>query len=320
VTLDADLLALVKEDTGGDPMKKQKWVRLSLRRLSKLLEAYGHKVAPMTVRRLLYKWKFSLKANRKRYTGPPHPDRDRQFRYIARQRKHFEQAGWPVISVDTKKKELIGNFKNAGQTWCLEAEEVNCHDFLSEGSGRASPYGLYVPEKDRGFVYVGLSADTPEFAVDAIGTWWNSSGSRSHTGTGNLLILADAGGSNGCRPRLWKWKLQEFADRTGLTITVCHYPRGASKWNPVEHRLFSYISNNWAGKPLKTLELMLGYIRGTETETGLKVKATLLAKSYQKGLKITNQQMKMLKVKHHKVCPAWNYTIRPRTPRAENDK
>jgi hypothetical protein len=313
VTLESDLLALVKEDTGGDPMKKQKWVRLSLRRLSKLLRVRGHDIAPMTVRRLLFKLRFSLKANRKRYTGPAHPDRDRQFRYIARQRKCFEQAGWPVISVDTKKKELIGNFKNAGQTWCLEAEEVNCHDFLTQGSGRASPYGLYMPERDRGFVYVGLSADTPEFAVDAIASWWNCSGRRCYPQADKLLILADAGGSNGCRPRLWKWKLQEFADRSGLEITVCHYPRGASKWNPVEHRLFSYISSNWTGKPLRTLELMLGYIRGTETETGLKVTATLLAKSYRKGLKVTNQQMKMLKWKRHKTCPAWNYTFFPRT-------
>jgi len=295
-------------------MKKQKWVRLSLRRLNKLLRSHGHEIAPMTVRRLLYKWKFSLRANRKRYTGPAHPDRDRQFRYIARQRKCFEQAGWPVISVDTKKKELIGNFKNAGQTWCLEAEEVNCHDFLTQGSGRASPYGLYVPARDRGFVYVGLSADTPEFAVDAIASWWSCSGTRCYPQAGRLLILADAGGSNGCRPRLWKWKLQQFADRSGLEVTVCHYPCGASKWNPVEHRLFSYISSNWAGRPLRTLELMLGYIRGTETETGLKVTATLLPKTYRKGLKVTNQQMKTMKWKRHTTCPAWNYTIFPRTP------
>jgi Rhodopirellula transposase DDE domain len=309
-------LALIKEHTGGDPMTKQKWVRLSLKRLSRLLGSQGHTIDPVTVRRLLRKWKFSLKANRKRITGPAHPDRDRQFRYIARQKKRFLQAGWPVISVDTKKKELVGNFKNAGQTWCLEAEEVNCHDFPQDASGRAAPYGLYLPGQDRGYVYVGLSADTPEFAVDAIATWWKTSGCRCFRNDRKLLILADSGGSNGCRPRLWKLKLQAVADHYGLEITVCHYPRGASKWNPIEHRLFSYISINWAGKPLRSLEIMLGYIRDTQTETGLKVKATLIPKKYTKGVKVTDQQMRGLRLHRHKTCPAWNYTLRPRADTA----
>jgi hypothetical protein len=312
--METDLLALIKEQTGGDPMTKQKWVRLSLKRLSRLLGAQGHTIDPVTVRRLLRKWKFSLKTNRKRITGPPHPDRDRQFRYIVRQKQRFLQAGWPVISVDTKKKELVGNFKNGYQTWCLEAEEVNCHDFLQDASGRAAPYGLYLPDQDRGYVYVGLSADTPEFAVDAIATWWKTSGCRRYRNAGKLLILADGGGSNGCRPRLWKLRLQELADRYRLEITVCHYPRGASKWNPIEHRLFSYISINWAGKPLRSLEVMLGYIQGTQTETGLKVKAALIPKKYTKGVKVTDQQMHRLRLRRHKTCPTWNYTLRPRKP------
>ncbi len=311
-------MALIKEQTGGDPMTKQKWVRLSLKRLSRLLDSQGLRVDPVTVRRLLRKLKFSLKANRKRITGPAHPDRDRQFRYIARQKKRYLAAGWPVISVDTKKKELVGNFKNAGQTWCLEAEEVNGHDFLQDASGRAAPYGLYLPDQDRGYVYVGLSADTPEFAVDAIATWWKTSGGRRYPHAGKLLILADSGGSNGCRPRLWKLKLQELADRYELEITVCHYPRGASKWNPVEHRLFSYISTNWAGKPLRSLEIMLGYIRGTQTETGLKVKAALIPKKYTKGVKVTDQQMGGLHLRRHTTCPTWNYTISPRPTRSAN--
>lgn len=310
--MERDLLALIKEETGGDPMSKDKWVRLSLKRLSQLLQTQGHTLDPVTVRRLLRKWRYSLKGNRKRYTGPPHPDRDKQFRYISRQRRRFVRAGWPVISVDTKKKELIGNFKNAGQSWCLEAEEVNCHDFLQDAVGRAAPYGIYVPEQDRGYVYASLSADTPEFAVDAIKTWWRTSGRRRFAEADNLLILADAGGSNGCRPRLWKLQLQqELANRYGLTVTVCHYPRGASKWNPIEHRLFSYISTNWAGKPLRSLEILLGSIRGTQTETGLRVKATFIGKKYQKGLKVTNQQMAKLQLQRHRTCPDWNYTIRP---------
>lgn len=292
-------------------MSKQRWVRLSLKQLSKMLHARGHTIDPVTVRRLLRKWKYALRVNRKRI-GPPHPDRDRQFRYIARQKKRFLRAGWPVISVDTKKKELIGNFKNAGQTWCVEAEEVNCHDFPQDASGRAAPYGVYLPGQDQGYVYVGLSADTPEFAVDAIKTWWQTSGRRRYPEARKILILADAGGSNGCRPRLWKLKLQEeLANRHGLTVTVCHYPRGASKWNPIEHRLFSFISTNWAGKPLRSLEILLGYIRGTKTETGLRVKATSIGRKYQKGVKVTDQQMTKLCLQRHKTCPDWNYTIHP---------
>lgn len=310
------MLALIKEETGGNPMKKDEWVRLSLKQLSRLLRTRGYTATRMTVRRLLHKWQYSLKGNRKRFTGPAHKDRDQQFRYIARLRKRFLKAGWPVISVDTKKKELIGDFKNPGATWCLEAQSVNCHDFLQDASGRASPYGLYLPDQDRGFIYVGLSADTPEFAVAAITRWWKTSGRRRFPKARRILILADAGGSNGCRPRLWKLKLQEeVADSCGLEVTVCHYPRGGSKWNPIEHRLFSRISTNWAGQPLRSLEIMLGYLRGTRTAAGLKVKATLMIAQYKKGVRVTDQQMDALHLKRHKTCPSWNYTLRPRTSR-----
>jgi hypothetical protein len=311
--VERDLLALLVDETGGDPMKKQKWVRLSLARLSELLAEQGHALDPKTVRRLLRKLEFSLRANRKRFTGPPHPDRDRQFRYIARQKRRFLEAGWPVISVDTKKKELIGNFKNAGRSWCREAEEVNAYDFRTDASGRACPYGIYLVHQDRGYVYVGESADTPQFAVDAIASWWKTYGRRLFPNAPKLLILADSGGSNGCRPRLWKVRLQEqLADAFGLDVTVCHYPRGGSKWNPVEHRLFSYISINWAGKPLRSWLILLGYIGDTTTETGLKVKAVLLPGKYKTGTKVSDAEMQQLRLQRHKTCPSWNYTIKPR--------
>ena len=312
------MLTLLVDETGGDPMKKQKWVRLSLKRLSQLLAQQGHAIDPATVRRLLRKLKYSLKANRKRFTGPPHPDRDRQFRYIAAQKRRFRQAGLPVISVDTKKKELIGNFNNPGQTWCQKAEEVNAYDFRTDAAGRAVPYGIYLVHHDRGFVYVGTSADTPQFAVDAIVSWWQTYGCRQFPGATKLLILADSGGSNGCRPRLWKLKLQEqVADALGLEITVCHYPRGGSKWNPIEHRLFSFISTNWAGKPLRSWVILLNYIKDTTTETGLKVQAVLMPGQYKTGLKISDQEMQKLKIRRHKTCPQWNYTIRPRKRKSE---
>jgi hypothetical protein len=294
-------------------MNRQKWVRLSLVRLSELMADRGYFLDPKTVRRLLLKLGYSLKANRKRFTGPPHPDRDRQFRHIARIKKRFLQAGWPVISVDTKKKELIGNFKNPGRTWRREAEEVNCHDFLQDAECRSAPYGLYLVSHDRGYVYLGISADTPEFAVDCVATWWKNSGQRLFPNAPRLLILADAGGSNGCRPRLWKLRLQEqLADPHELEVTVCHYPQGASKWNPIEHRLFSFISMNWAGKPLHSIGATLGYIRNTTTTTGLKVKATLVPHKYEKGVKVTARQMKTLRLHRHKTCPSWNYTLKPR--------
>ncbi|MEJ2265125.1 MAG: ISAzo13 family transposase [Anaerolineales bacterium] len=251
--------SLVESETGGDPMSERKWVRSSLRHLQEKLEG---QVSHTTIGRLLREMDYSLKVNVKRLTGDPHPDREQQFTYIESQKQAFLQAGWPVISVDSKKKELIGNFKNAGQRWCLEAEPVNEHDFKQDALGKAVPYGLYNLNHHLGWVYVGQSADTPQFAVEAIAQWWQTIGRELFPTAPQLLILGDAGGSNGYRPRLWKQQLQEqLADRLRLAVTVCHYPTGASKWNPVEHRLFGPISVNWAGIPLRTFQTMLALIR-----------------------------------------------------------
>jgi len=291
-------------------MSARKWRRSSLRHLS---EQLGEQVSHTTVGRLLGEMDYSLKVNVKRLTGEPHPDRDEQFAYLEQQKQTFLQAGWPVISVDTKKKELIGNFKNSGRRWCQTADAVNEHDFEQDALGKAVPYGIYDLTHQRGYVYVGQSADTPQFAVERIADWWRTFGCQDFPTADQLLILCDAGGSNGYRPRLWKQPVQELlADQLGLAVTVCHYPTGASKWNPIEHRLFGPISLNWAGHPLCTFETLLSLIRGTMTETGLKVEAFLVNKVYATGLKVADAVMNSLNLERHAVCSNWNYTIRPR--------
>jgi Rhodopirellula transposase DDE domain len=310
----SDLINAVEEQTGGSPTGHQKWVRRSLRQLSREMEGKGHSVSHTTVGRLLHLEGYSPKANRKRLTGAPHPDRDRQFHYIASQKEAFLSAGLPVISVDAKNKELLGNFKNSGRAWCREAEPVNAHDFKQDAVCQGIPYGLYVLNQNRGFVYVGTSASTPQFAVEAIVQWWLSPGQWDFRSADELLILCDSGGSNGWRPRQWKYQLQvQLADAFDLAVTVCHYPTGASKWNPVEHRLFGPISENWEGKPLRSLPVMLAYIRGTTTKGGLVVRARSLRKKYKTKLKVSNRQMASLNLERHAVCPNWNYTIRPRS-------
>ena len=294
-------------------MNTEKWLRSSLRHLSDSLKAQGHAACPNTVGRLLKEMKYSLKANVKRQAGAQHPDRNTQFEYIEEQKQYFLSKGWPIISIDVKKKELIGNFKNNGQSWCLEAERVNDHDFKLDAKGRAVPYGIYVVNHKQGYVYVGQSADTAEFAVDILARWWQEFGQFAFPDAPCILILCDSGGSNGYRLRLWKVQLQEqLADKLRLSVTVCHYPTGASKWNPIEHRLFGPISTNWAGKPLRTFEIMLAYIRGTTTQTGLKVSAALIEKVYDKGIKVAKEVMESLNLQRHATCPNWNYTIRPR--------
>lgn len=303
----------MQEETAGDPMSDQKWQRSSLRQVEKELTALEEKVSHTTVGRLLKEMKYSLKANVKRVAGSSHPDRERQFAYIASQKRTFTEEEQPIISVDAKKKELIGNFKNPGQTWCQEPTAVNDHDFAHQSLGKAVPYGIYDLKHNRGYVCVGQSADTAQFAVDSIVHWWISEGQLLYPKAKKLLILADAGGSNGCRPRLWKQQLQEkLADHLGLEVTVCHYPTGTSKWNPIEHRLFGPITTNWAGKPLRTFAFMLACIRGTETDTGLQVKATLLETVYQTSIRIARSVMDTLCLSMHTVCPRWNYTIKPR--------
>jgi len=312
------LLDMVEAETAGDPMSEQKWLKSSLRSLSERLDQAGHQTSTPTVSRLLQKHDYALRVNaKKKEAGSQHPERDAQFRYIESQKQAFRAAGEPLISVDTKNKELIGNFKNAGQAWSREAEAVNVHDFLSEALGRGVPYGIYDVQQNNGVVYVGQSADTAEFAVEAIRRWWHEHGQKSYPKATKLLILADAGGSNGCRPRLWKEQLQsQLSDTLGLTITVCHYPTGCSKWNPIEHRLFSFISINWAGQPLRTFETMLNLIRGTNTRTGLTVSAHLLEGVFETGKKVTSAVIKSLNMTRHTICPQWNYTIRPRFAQA----
>ncbi len=305
---------MVSPETAGDPQGERKWVRSSLSKLRGRLAQAGHAVSAPTIGRLLRKHDYSLQVNvKEKEAGSQHPDRDRQFRYIETQKQAFMAQGSPVISVDTKNKELIGNFKNPGQEWCQHPQQVNAHDFLSQAQGRAVPYGIYDLQRNEGTVYVGMSADTAEFAVTAVLRWWEECGQGAYPDASQLLVLADAGGSNGCRPRLWKEQLQsQLSDRLGLTVTVCHYPTGCSKWNPIEHRLFSQISMNWAGQPLRSFEALLGYVRDTTTTTGLKVKASLLEGIYQTGKRVSDAVMKTLNLEHHAVCPQWNYTIRPR--------
>lgn len=295
-----------------------KWVRSSLRQLSDDLQVEGHIACPTTVSGLLKEQHYSLKSNVKRFTGPADVRRDSQFAHIEEERKRFLESGCPVISVDGKKKELIGNFKNAGQAWCHQPDEVNAHDFPQDAVGRAVPYGIYDLRHNRGYVCVGTSADTPEFAVDAIVQWWKAEGEKDFAGSDKkILILCDAGGSNGYRVRLWKQQLQEHvANDLGLEVTVCHYPAGASKWNPIEHRLFSHISINWAGKPLRTWDTMLNYLRGTTTQSGLTVEAFLMNREYQTGRTVSDQVMRNLNLHRHSVCSEWNYTIKPQSQSA----
>ena len=266
-----------------------------------------------TIGRLLKPWGYSLKTNVKRLIGKAHPQRDWPYRLIQRAKAGFIGTGQPVISVDAKKSELIGNFKNRGQRYCSKADAVNVYDFPSEAECQATPYGIDDRQANQALVMVGQSAVTAGFAVASIKYWWPKFGSVRYPQARHLVIEADAGGCHGHRTRLWKWKLQQLADEMALPITVCHYPPGASKWNPIEHRLFSQISRNWAGYPLRTLAIILGFLRGTTTTTGLKVDAELDTASYAKGIKISNKEMKSLNLQPRQVGPDLGYTIKPRT-------
>ncbi len=292
-------------------MNARRWVRRSLRHLSRDLTRQRHRACPNTVRRLLRDQKITPKANRKDATGKSHPDRDLQFQHIQQRRAEFINAGLPAISIDGKKKELVGNFKNAGQAWRETPERVNTYDFINDAQCRATPYGVYDIQRNRGMVAVGTSADTSQFATDCIEHWWKDEGRQAYPKADKLLILADGGGSNGHRPRLFKAALQQFSNRSGLAITVCHYPTGGSKWNPIEHRLFSQISINWAAVPLRTVLTMLACIRGVTTGTGLRVRAWLNSKHYEKKIKVSNAEMKALNLERLSICSKWSYTIRP---------
>jgi len=303
----------VAPHTAGDPTSECKWLNCRLADLEEQLESQGHGVSRPVISRLLQAHDYNLHVNVKEVEGKPHPERDTQFQYIQAQRVRHLAAGNPCLSVDTKKKELIGNFKNAGQSWSTQAERVNVHDFPSDADGRAVPYGIYDQQHNCGTVYVGQSADTPTFAVDNLARWCETELPLRFPGKTDLLIEADSGGSNGARCRVWKQLLQEkVADRFGLTITVCHYPTGCSKWNPIEHRLFSEVTKTWAGCPLRSFGLVLQYLSDTKTETGLTVRAVLVTEQYETGIKVTDEVIDGLNLQYHEVCPQWNYTIRPR--------
>lgn len=304
---------LMKHETAGDPMSELKWTRKTTEKVASELLDIGIIVSPNTVGRLLRQMGYSLRVNHKQLsrvcTTPP-ADRDAQFRHIAQLRKDCAARGLPLISVDTKKKELVGNFKNPGAAWNRQAHQVSDHDFASDADGKAIPYGIYDTLANQGTIYLGTSIDTAQFAVDAIEAWWTNEGRQRYDGAKQLTILADGGGSNGSTNRLWKQCLHQFAERHGVTVTVAHYPPGASKWNPIEHRLFSEISKNWAGRPLDSYETILNYLRTTRTKAGLQVQAHLLDRLYDKGRKVPDAELRRIPITWSSL-PRWNYTISP---------
>ncbi|HET6550696.1 MAG TPA: ISAzo13 family transposase [Solirubrobacter sp.] len=312
--LASDLERLVDAGTRGDPELPLRWTSKSVRKLADGLAGLGHEVSYRTVARLLRTLGYSLQANRKTREGADHRDRDAQFEHINQTARAALAAGQPVISVDTKKKELIGPFKNGGREWAPAGApiEVNTHDFPSQAEGRAIPYGIYDLANDEGWVSVGIDHDTSQFAAASILAWWQHLGQQRFPDAQTLTITADCGGSNGNRTRLWKTELQRLADTTGLQITVCHFPPGTSKWNKIEHRLFSHISINWRGKPLTSHRAVIDLIAATTTRTGLKVYARLDDGTYPDKIKITDAQLAAVQLEGHAFHPEWNYTIKPR--------
>ena len=305
---------IIEPDTRGDPESPLRWTCKSVRNISDFLTGKGYTVSRQSVARILREMEYSLQGNRKTKEGKDHPDRDKQFRFISKSCKRFLAKENPVISVDTKKKELVGEYKNEGREWHKKngALAVNGHDFPDPKVSKAIPYGIYDIGDNSGWVNVGITADTAEFAVSSIRYWWQYVGSRRYTTATKLLICADAGGSNGYRLRLWKKELQRFADARGIEITVCHFPPGTSKWNKIEHRLFSFISINWRGKPLTSYQVIINLITSTTTKAGLVVKARLDKKLYTKGKKVPDDEMENLRVVKNKFHGEWNYTIKPK--------
>jgi hypothetical protein len=303
----------MRHDTAGDPMTALKWTRRTTAKLAAELGSLGIEVSARTVARLLTQMHFSLCANQKKLSGHSPKERDAQFGRIAKLRDRCASHRLPIISVDTKKKEMVGLFKNPGRAWTPKPLLVNDHDFRSQAEGMAVPYGILDMRANRGTLFVGTSHDTPHFAVDAIEKWWRTEGRDRYPDAQHLAVLADAGGSNGPTCRAWKHGLQtRICNRHGLTVTVAHYPTGASKWNPIEHRLFSEISKNWAGRPLDSFQTILNYIRTTRTTTGLRVRAHLVRRYYKKETRISDAEMRDLRVAPtNQALPKWNYTLRP---------
>jgi hypothetical protein len=306
-----ELRRILEETTAGDPMSLLKWTAKSTRSIAEELTRRGYPVSGVTVGRCLHEMDYSLQGNVKSLEGRQHPDRDAQFRYLNSQVKSFVRRGDPVVSVDTKKKELVGAFKNAGRRWQKRAQAVQVHDFPHLGEGKAIPYGTYDVARDKALVNVGVSHDTAQFAVESIRRWWRLLGRKAYPRATRLLICADAGGSNGNRLRTWKLYLHALAADTGMAISVCHYPPGTSKWNKIEHRLFSFISMNWRGKPLVSYETVVNLIGGTRTRSGLNVKALLDTRDYETGQEVSTQQMGELHLRGHSFHPDWNYTLLP---------
>jgi hypothetical protein len=306
------LKVLLRDATAGDPRGGLRWTHKTTRKLAAALGRRGVRVGHVTVARLLRAQKYSLRSNRKRLGGKQDPHRDQQFRLLGRRRRRFQQHDWPIISVDTKKKELVGNFKNAGRSWRGEDRDVLDHDFPSMARGRAFPYGIYDENRNAGYVVIGTTHQTPAFAVSAIRAWWRKVGRHRYSGVSRLALEADSGGANGNRCWAWKVGLQDLADEFGLTITVGHYPAGASKWNPIEHRMFSLISANWAGEPLTSYEVMLQHIRTTRSAVGFRCRASLDPRFYPAHVKVSEQAKARVQLSRHRVLPQWNYTIRPR--------
>jgi hypothetical protein len=310
------LSGLLKEDAAGDPMgRRGVWTDKRLGQIAQELKRWNINVSASTVRRLLHQPGYGLHANLKSLSKS-HPERDRQFQCIEKQRRRFARQALPIISVDTRKKELVGNFKNPGRVWSLQPTPVSDHDFRSDAHGIATPYGILDLARNHGSVFVGSTHDTPAFAAHNVTQWWRDHGRKNYPNADALLILADGGGSNGARVRAWKWELQEqLVDPFAITVTVCHYPTGASKWNPIEHRLFSQISKHWAGQPLVSFDTIVRLIRQTKTKTGLRVNCRFVKRVFPTAQKISKPQMRLLSLLPHPVLPAWNYTLSPRQNR-----
>ena len=311
--LESDLRKLVDPATRGEPTSPLLWTSKSTRKLAKELQRLGHEVSYRTVARMLQHAGFSLQANRKTREGKQHPDRDAQFQYINKKVSGFQRRGQPVISVDAKKRELVGDFKNGGREWRPkgEPERVRTHDFKDKELGVAIPYGVYDQTQNNGWVSVGIDRNTAEFATESIRRWWRHMGSKVYPQATELLITADAGGSNGNRCRLWKVGLQQLANDLRLKITVCHFPPGTSKWNKIEHKMFCHITQNWRGRPLISQAVIVNLIGNTTTEEGLSIKAQLDKNSYESGIKITDEEMGQLNLHPHQFHGDWNYTISP---------
>jgi transposase len=308
------LETLVEPTTRGDPMSPLRWTCKSTRCLAEELDRQGHPISHETVAQVLHELGYSLQGNRKTLEGTSHPDRDAQFMHINAQVEAFQRRGQPVISVDTKKKELVGDFKNGGREWRPQGDpvRVRVHDFQDEEKGKAVPYGVYDVAQNRGWVNLGVDHDTAEFAVQSIRQWWRQMGCPAYPQATELLITADGGGSNGSRVRLWKVCLQKLADEIGLRISVCHLPPGTSKWNKIEHRMFCHITKNWRGQPLESLDVIVNLIANTTTKKGLRIQAAIDRRQYPKGIKVEDEQLAQLQIERDPFHGDWNYTVLPR--------